>query len=198
MHKQKRRFNHPPASREPGAPTKAVQGFWELASLSRRAWYGGGFMALGVLLLAFVAYDVWHGEPYDDSKRFLTGECILLLLAGAGAIASGINQVHWWQRLQARGQETQATVIKVRLARMQPQLNFWEVYLKRPRDAVYIVRYEYHDHRGTIHRGRSGYLADLGLKPGDRVRILYDLEHPEKSLWADHGPAASLRGTASS
>lgn len=178
-------FRCSPASGLARTPANTPPSVWELARQSKRALYGPGFLALGLLLLSFIGNDFLHSRKYDDSMRFLTGESVLLLLLGVGVLTWGINQVRGWQRLYTCGRVIPATVKKVKLARMQPYGGWHELYIKQPRrNAAYIVHYEYQDPSGALHRGRTGYLSDLGLKPGDLVRIRYDPEHPARSMWA--------------
>jgi hypothetical protein len=152
-------------------------------------WLGGGLFILGLVFFGLIANDALHGERYSDSARYLTGEAVLLLLIGASLFGWGVNQIHSWLRLYERGQETEAIVTKVKLSRMQPYARR-RAYFKRPRNATYIVHYQYQDPRGITHRGHSGYLLSgpkTGWQSGDRVRIRFDPEDPAKSLWI--GPA---------
>jgi hypothetical protein len=161
--------------------------FSDLAWQSRKLIWGGGLSLLGLALLGIIAFDCLKGSPYSDSARFLTKEASIVLLVGAILFSSGVRQVRWWVRLWHDGQEAAATITKVKLSRMQlyvsPRVY---LYLKRPRVATYVVHYRYQDQLGNAHDGRSGYLVNSGERlwqVGDRVQILYDLAHPEKSMW---------------
>lgn len=160
--------------------------FSGLAWQSRKLIWGGGLSLLGLALLGIITFDSLQGSPYSDSARFLTKEASIVLLVGAILFSSGVRQVRWWVRLWHDGQEAAATITKVKLSRMQLNVGYGVVYLKRPRVATYVVHYRYQDQSGNTHDGRSGYLVRSGKrlwKAGDPALIRYDPAHPEKSMW---------------
>lgn len=129
--------------------------------------------------IAYLPSDPENNRVAGESKMLLAwifgGLGSLFTIAGGVIFGFGIRGTLRDRRLREGGMTTEAVVTRVQMTNLR---------VNRRRQARVV--YEFHDERGQTRTGKSRHIPvneATAWKPGDRITIRYDREHPQHSLF---------------
>jgi hypothetical protein len=133
--------------------------------------------------IAYLPADPGSNRLRGTRRTFMaamfTGLGGAFAIAGAVIAFFGIRGARRQRRLHETGLMTDAVVTDVRAARLRVN--------GRQQGRVH---YEFRDYQGGLHTGESSYMSledALQWKQGDRIRIRYDRDRPQRSVLEETG-----------